>query len=54
MNIKASVSKKKRMRGSVSMWIVAILCVLALALIVYNIIFEILPNYQIYIVKYIQ
>jgi len=40
MNIKASVSKKKRMRGSVSMWIVAILCVLALALIVYNIIFE--------------
>ncbi len=38
MNIRATVSRKRRLRGSVSMWIVIALCLLALALMVYNII----------------
>lgn len=38
MNIRAAVSRKRRLRGSVSMWIVIALCLLALALMVYNII----------------
>lgn len=49
MSIKACVSKKKRARGSVSMWIVMFLCVIALALIVYNII---MSNYW-YVISYI-
>lgn len=40
MNIKATVSREKRTYGSVLMWIIAVLCVAALALIVYNIIFQ--------------
>ena len=38
MKVKAAVSQKKRLRGSFSMWVVSALCVIALALIVYNII----------------
>ena len=49
MNIKASVSKKRRTKGSVSMWIVIVLCVIALALIVYNII---MSNYW-YVISYL-
>ncbi len=37
MNIKAAVSKKKRLRGSVSMWVVIVLCFIALLLMVYNV-----------------
>lgn len=49
MNGKAAVSKKKRLRGSVMMWIVIILCIAALALTVYNII---LSNYW-YVASYL-
>ena len=49
MNLKAAVSKKKRKRGGIIMWIVAVLCVLALALIVYNII---MSNWW-YVISYI-
>ena len=38
MTVKASVNKKKRMRGSISMWVVIALCIIALALTVYNIV----------------
>lgn len=38
MNLKAGVGKRKRKRSSIIMWIVAVFCVIALALIVYNII----------------
>lgn len=49
MKAKASVSKKKRTRGSVTMWIVAALCLVALVFIVYNIF--IVPNVW-YVISY--
>lgn len=38
MKVKAAVSQKRRLRGSFSMWTVSALCIIALALIIYNII----------------
>lgn len=49
MNLKAGVSRKKRKSSSIIMWIVAVLCVIALALIVYNII---MSNWW-YVISYI-
>ena len=49
MSNKACVSKRRRKRGSVSMWVVIALCVIALVLIVYNVI---MSNYW-YVISYI-
>ena len=50
MNVKACVSKKRRTFGSVSMWLVGILCLIALVFIVYNIF--IVPNVW-YVISYL-
>ena len=50
MKAKASVSKKRRTRGSITMWIVAALCFVALIFIVYNIF--IVPNIW-YVISYL-
>ena len=49
MNLKAGVGKKKRKRSGIIMWVVAVLCIPALALIVYNII---MSNWW-YVISYI-
>lgn len=49
MSLKAAVSKNKRKRSGIIMWIVAVLCIIALALIVYNII---MSNWW-YVVSYL-
>lgn len=49
MNLKAGVGKKKRKQSGIIMWIVAVLCVIALALIVYNII---MSNWW-YVISYV-